>query len=165
MIQTVPNHTGKETDPYLAEFERFENEPGRKQPSWVYPIRKAGISRFAELGFPTLKHEDWRFTNVSAITRLPFKPVFDYAPDRLSAKMLNQFNFVRIKSSRLVFVNGHFSKALSLVLPQKQGVTVGSLAAAVNAGSADVQKHLAHYARSDTNAFAALNNAFFTDGA
>ena len=165
MIQTAPNRTINETDPYLAEFERFEREHGQEQPSWVYPIRKSGISRFAELGFPTLKDEDWRFTNVSPIARLPFKPVFDYAPDGFSAKVLNQFNFTRIKSSRLVFVNGHFSKELSLVLPQKEGVTVGSLAAALNAGSADIQKHLAHYAPADKNAFAALNNAFFTDGA
>src|SRR5262245_11640546 len=100
MIQTVPNRTLKETDPYLAQFERFERERGGEQPSWVYPIRKSGISRFAQLGFPTLKQEDWRFTNLSPIAQLPFKPVFDYAPDGLSTKLLNQFNFTRIESSR-----------------------------------------------------------------
>ena len=53
----------KETDPYLETFERFEAQA--KQPAWVFPLRKAGIARFAELGFPTLQQEDWRFTNVA----------------------------------------------------------------------------------------------------
>ena len=44
---------------------------------WLFPLRKAGLARFAELGFPTLRHEDWRFTNVAPIAKLPFKPIFD----------------------------------------------------------------------------------------
>src|SRR5262245_12792869 len=74
-VETVQNTAIKETEPYLEKFDRFEREA--KQPSWVFPLRKAGISRFAETGFPTLHDEDWRFTNVSPITKLPFKPVFE----------------------------------------------------------------------------------------
>ncbi len=33
----------KETEPHLEKFERFEKEA--KQPSWVFPLRKAGITR------------------------------------------------------------------------------------------------------------------------
>jgi len=77
MIATKTEQMMKETDPYLAKFERFENEA--KQPSWLFPLRKAGIARFAELGFPTTRHEDWRFTNVAPIAKLPFRPVFDQA--------------------------------------------------------------------------------------
>ncbi len=46
MIQQVIQNNGKETDPYWDAFERLE----MKQPSWLFPIRKAGISRFAEDG-------------------------------------------------------------------------------------------------------------------
>src|SRR5580765_711221 len=79
MAQTTENQLMKQTDPYLQKFERFESEAAGKHPSWLFPIRKAGISRFAELGFPTLRDEDWRFTNVAPIARLPFDPVFDYS--------------------------------------------------------------------------------------
>ena len=68
----------KGTEPHLKKFERFEREP--KQPSWLFPLRKAGLARFAERGFPTINDEDWRFTNVSAIAKLPFEPVFDALP-------------------------------------------------------------------------------------
>ncbi|HVV71842.1 MAG TPA: hypothetical protein VHI52_10145, partial [Verrucomicrobiae bacterium] len=65
----------KETEPQLEKFERFEKRA--QQPAWVFPLRKAGIARFAELGFPTLQDEDWRFTNVGSIAKLPFRPVFE----------------------------------------------------------------------------------------
>src|SRR6266576_3118684 len=124
MIATNPDQLMKETDPYLAQFERFENEA--KQPPWLFPLRKAGVARFAELGFPTSRHEDWRFTNVAPIAKLPFRPVFDTSCD---------------------------------------GVTAGTLAAMLQSESALLEKHLGHYVRMEDHAFAALNTAFFLDGA
>ena len=56
-------------DPYLKAFERFERAAATAQPAWLFPLRKAGLARFAELGFPTLKHEDWRFTNIAPIAK------------------------------------------------------------------------------------------------
>ncbi len=59
MVETMETNG---IEPHVQKFEHFEQ--GAKQPAWVFPLRKAGIARFAELGFPTLKQEDWRFTNV-----------------------------------------------------------------------------------------------------
>src|SRR5436309_14849069 len=107
MIATKPDPLMKETDPYLAKFERFEKEA--KQPSWLFPLRKAGIARFAELGFPTTRHEDWRFTNVAPIAKLPFKPVFDEGAEDASAAALSELTFAKVTGPRLVFVNGRFA--------------------------------------------------------
>ncbi len=152
-------------DPYLEEFQRFEKEGASKHPSWLFPIRKAGISRFAELGFPTLKDEDWRFTNIAPITKLPFKPVFEPTAGGLDGKALSQWPFASLNCNRLVFVNGHFSESLSSLVSQKQGVELGSLAAALEQNSPALQKHLARSGKNGQNSFAALNTAFFLDGA
>src|SRR6266436_7500298 len=101
----------KETEPYLEQFKRWEQDV--KQPAWVSPIRNAGIARFAELGFPTLKQEDWRFTNVAAIAKLPFKPMLAASPNRLSPAEVGKFTFGNLPGVRLVFVNGHYQAALS----------------------------------------------------
>src|SRR5258705_3170008 len=135
----------KETEAYLQKFARFENET--KQPSWVFPLRKAGIARFAELGFPTLNDEDWRFTNVSPIAKLPFKPVFAPARDGLTAAGMAQFNFGTLPASRLVFVDGHFIADLSAPGSQPGGVIVTNLAAALIAHSALIEKHLGRHAQ------------------
>lgn len=161
-IQTTP--TAKQTDPYLKAFERFEQAGASRQPSWLFPLRKAGIARFAELGFPTLRHEDWRFTNVAPIAKLPFKPVFESTPDGLTNNSLTQFPFAKLPGTRLVFVNGIYAAELSTAPAQPDGIKVGSLAAALASDSALIEKHLGRYVRTEDNAFAALNNAFFQDG-
>src|SRR3989475_13246732 len=88
MMATKPSAVMNETDPSRAKFERCEEEA--KQPSWLFPLRKAGIARFAELGFPTTRHEDWRFPNVAPIARLPFKPAFDSSADGVTAESLSE---------------------------------------------------------------------------
>src|SRR5213592_604777 len=163
MIATKPDQLMKETDPYLAKFERFENEA--KQPSWLFPLRKAGIARFAELGFPTTRHEDWRFTNVAPIAKLPFRPVFNTSADGVTAGALGELTFASLAGTRLVFVNGQFANGLSTVRSLPKGVRAGSLAALLLSDSAQLEKHLGRYVRMEDYAFAALNTAFFLDGA
>src|SRR5436309_1710887 len=163
MTESTANSAIKDTDPHLAQFGRFET--GTKQPSWLFPLRKAGLARFAEVGFPTLQDEDWRFTNVAPIARLPFKPVFELQRDGVSGKRLSQFAFAQLAGSKLVFVNGHYAPDLSSVTQLPDGVKVISLAAALATDAALVEKHLFRQARTDANSFVALNTAFFQDGA
>ena len=143
MIETLSRPSVKKSDPFVAGFERFEREPAAAGPSWMLPLRQAGLARFAELGFPTLQHEDWRFTNVAPIAKLPFKPVFESARDGLDAAGLARFTFARLNAHRLVFVNGHFSAELSSVQPLAAGVRVESLAAALAADAGAIRPHLA----------------------
>ena len=46
-----------QTEAHLQSFERFSKES--TQPAWIAPLRKAGIERFAAIGYPTLNDEDW----------------------------------------------------------------------------------------------------------
>ncbi|MCU0770438.1 MAG: Fe-S cluster assembly protein SufD [Verrucomicrobia bacterium] len=154
--------TDKVTEGILKEFEQWEREPG--QPAWLHPFRKAGIARFAELGFPTLKHEDWRFTNVAPITKLPFHPVREAAPDTLDAQTLAGFILGSLPAHRLVFVNGQFAPALSSVQALPAGVVVTNLRTALVEHSGLMERNLGQCASATDNGFAALNCAFFHDG-
>jgi len=149
------------TDAYLEKFRRFEAEAS--QPKWLLPIRKAGLARFSELGLPTLRDEDWRFTNIAAIAKRTFHPMFD-AANGVAAEALEDFAFAKQAGSRLVFVNGHFAPTLSSVKNLPAGVKAGSLAAALASDPTFLEKHLGKYAASADNGFSALNQAFFLDG-
>jgi Fe-S cluster assembly protein SufD len=162
MAQTMANEVNG-TDPYLKNFERFENQTN--QPAWLFPLRKAGIACFAEQGFPTLKDEDWRFTNVAPIAKLPFNPMLDGSRDKAASETLAGTAFSKLAGNRLVFVNGHFAAELSNIGALPGGVKVSNLATALARDSALVEKHLGRYAIGEGNAFAALNQAFFSDGA
>lgn len=135
------------------------------QTKWLTPLRNAGIANFTEIGFPTLHDEDWRFTNVAPIADLPFKPARVAAVNGAESKLLSQAPFTQLPGNRLVFVNGFFSQKLSRLQPLPKGARAESLNAAFVKDSAIVEKYLGKYARTADNAFAALNQAFFTDGA
>jgi Fe-S cluster assembly protein SufD len=163
MVQASETLTVPETDARLEKFGRFEKQTG--QPAWIFPLRKAGIARFAELGFPTLRQEDWRFTNVAPIARLPFRPVFQPPRHALTTADLARFPFGTVDAFRLVFVNGHYAADLSSAGSPGAEATVKSLAAALVEDSALVERHLNRYVESQDNPFSALNSAFFQDGA
>ena len=162
-MQTITEQPPRGTEPYLERFEAFEKQDGHFPP-WLLSIRKAAMARFAERGFPKTKDEDWRFTNVAPIAKLPFQPVFQHEPGAVSPKELTKFHFAELNCHRLVFVNGHFAPELSTSPPRKPGLTLGSLTEALTEDPARVQKLLASV-RNERDAFAALNTAFFMDGA
>ena len=149
----------KETDPYVEHFERFETQT--KRPAWLFPLRKAGMARFAETGFPTVQDEDWRFTNVAPIAGLPFRPVFEASLDGLEPESVAGLTFGRIAAARLVFVDGHYAAALSSPGVGRPGVIIRSLAAALDDDSKALEK-LVRWERQETGAFGALNLAFST---
>ena len=163
MDQTIDRETMKDTDPYLRAFEWFERQA--HQPAWLFPLRKAGLSSFEEQGFPTVHHEDWRFTNVAPIARLGFHPAFDTPAGNGAAETLRRGPFGNLKGHRLVFVDGHYSPALSSRVHVPGGARISSLAEVLDSDPAFLEKHLGRYAQTGKNAFAALNQAFFLDGA
>jgi Fe-S cluster assembly protein SufD len=163
MTQNIQNQPVKETDPYWARFAQSDFET--RKPGWLYPRRKAALARFSELGLPTTRHEDWRFTNVAAIAKLPFRPVLNYEPGSLDAAAIAKYSFAGLKATRLVFVNGHYSRELSSVVLREDGIKVSSLATALEKDRELVEKHLGRHATGQDNAFTSLNAAFFQDGA
>lgn len=132
----------EQTSVWLAEF--TAQEPAA---SWVQPLRDAAFQRFAELGFPTVKNEEWRFTNVAPIARGRFTPA---PPVELDVDAVAPF----ATGIRLVFVNGILT-GHAPVLPR--GVHVGPL-------NENAQTHLGKYASFDRNAFVALNTALLNSG-
>ncbi len=161
MTDTKSQATAVTPDMYLESFRRFETQAS--QPKWLLPIRKAGMARFSELGLPTQKHEDWRFTNTTAIASRPFSPVFE-STNSVTAAELKDFAFSKLPGSRLVFVNGHFAPKLSSIAKLPDGVRVSNLASALASDPAFLEKHLGRYAQNANNGFSALNQAFFLDG-
>ena len=150
-------------DPYMTAFDAVEGASAGREPSWVLPLRKAGMARFSELGFPTTKEENWRFTNVAPIAKLPFRPTSPGA--EITADSLEGFAFSKLGSNRLVFVDGWYSAALSQVEPQAEGVVISSLAEALGAHSGLIENRLGRQSEVWAGAFSALNGAFFGDGA
>lgn len=149
-------------DHFLAQFDRLENQLPGSEFSWVRDLRKQAFARFEELGFPTARTEDWRFTNVSAIAKHAFQTVAEPDAASPSAAELKRADIDFASGNRFVFANGHFSKRQSSTDPMPAGVICSNLADALP--EKIVQAHLAQHADFENQPFIALNTAFFQDG-
>ena len=131
--------------------------------AWLSPLRQAALESFLTLGFPTARHEDWKYTSVASLAKTPFR-LAPAPPDGLTADTIP---FVGLEESgpRLVFVDGQFTPALSALGALPRGVSVGSLALALDQSLPWLEPHLTCYANYQTHPFVALNTAFMRDGA
>ena len=150
---------------YLHQFEAFRRGIGSAGPEWLQRVREEGLSRFEATGFPTTRHEDWKYTNVAPIARANFLPAWDCPDGALSAAEVGTLIVDRPGWSNLLFLNGSYAEEFSFVSAMPDGVVVGSLAEALAANLAPIQQHLAQYASYQDNGFTALNTAFLRDGA
>ena len=155
----------KANDESGAAVEKFTQFAVPAGPSWLAPLRQAGLAGFVSQGFPTLRDEDWRFTNLAGLAKLKFQPAARVSANGAEAQLIQDSPFASLAGPRLVFVNGHFSESLSQVKPLAGGVRIESLAAALNQDAALVENHLGKYARTEKNPFVALNQGLFQDGA
>src|SRR5437588_2547952 len=120
----------EEKNIYLSNFEQFEKSVDLRAP--IHEVRKAAIDRFAELGFPTTWDEEWRFTNVAPLAKIPFRLASTEGRDGFDGAKLEAL-VPTVQGHRLVFVNGHYVPELSSHEALPAGVVVHSLAAVLQA--------------------------------
>jgi Fe-S cluster assembly protein SufD len=152
-------------DRYLADFEAFAGNGAAGAPAWLKQIREGAIARFAELGFPTTKQEEWRFTSVAPIADRRF--VLAHAPRSPLPTLADIERSCVGAGPRVVFVNGRHVPELSSGAALPAGVQATSLAAALKSDVSGelARAHLARHAPWHDSPFAALNTAFLADGA
>jgi Fe-S cluster assembly protein SufD len=120
-------------------------------------LRQAALARFRELPLPTMRTEDWRFTNIAPLLRVPFE-----GPTGTTGGAVALPPLPTPDTLRLVFVNGAFQRTLSVLANIPAGVHVGPLAEAPSASVAEALGQVADYR---TQVFTALNTASIQDGA
>src|SRR5712664_2925856 len=153
---------------YQQAFQSLQESPGVKNSSWLERLRENAMDRFLELGFPSVKEEEWKYTNVVAIARSHFRPtVSSELTPRSNAGVKQLASVPEAGSSQLVFVDGVFRNDLSsfTALPEQVVAIDLSRAIADERYSDIVRTHLARQADYVVNGFTALNTAFINHGA
>jgi Fe-S cluster assembly protein SufD len=161
-ITTPETSEAAATSPWLADFER--NAPGHSgEPAALRTLRRQAIERFAEIGFPTPRQEQWRATNVAPIARTVFRRAPQAEASEVDPAAVAALTWDA--AATLVFVDGRFAPALSRREELPAGVFAGSLAEALTRIPSEIEPWLGQQASFAEHAFVALNTAFFTDGA
>ena len=137
---------------FLAAFETVTRERGSDS---LQEARRDALRDFRELGLPTTKQEEWRFTNVAPIAE------GNFTLGRPTTNGVTGADVEKVAlAPGLVFVDGHFRADLSTV---PAGVRVGSLATSLD--DEIVRTWLGSQASTGERAFVALNTALVEDGA
>jgi Fe-S cluster assembly protein SufD len=133
----------------------------RDEPARVAELRARARERFAELGFPSVRDEEWRFTNVAPLVRRDFEPL--QTPGTVTAAEVEAATYPGC--DRLVFVDGRLAPEHTAIGSLPAGAVAGSLREALARGSELAAAQLGRHTTFDRHAFTALNTALFTDGA
>ncbi|MDX2044874.1 MAG: Fe-S cluster assembly protein SufD [Acidobacteriota bacterium] len=155
----------KEKENHFSAYKLFAKTREAKDPAWLVNLRGRAGESFETLDFPTTRVEAWKYTNVAAILKTPFRQLLDLELDGLTAESIAPFTFAESRRSQLVFVNGLFARELSDVTALPGGVTVCNLAEVPAELGKTVGNHLGVYADYRDQIFTALNTANVGDGA
>ena len=154
-IQPVPPH-------FAALCDRAIEEAAQNgEPPWLLAARRAARERLLQAGFPTLRAEDWKYTDVRPVAetrpRLPDRAAPAAPP---SAPDLDD-------GPRLVVLNGRYEPALSR-LPNDDVLEILSFDTAAHNGWAGELETLlqpaAESERASRTPFAALHTALLSGG-
>jgi len=141
--------------------------PAQSGPFWLARARHDAARWIEVHGFPTKKHEDWRYLPLDPVLAEAFE-VGGSEPAPAAAawakETVERCSIGRL-GSRLVFLNGRFVPHLSRITALPHGVVVSNLGPALTAEAAHARAATLRRAREPRHAFAALNIALAADGA
>lgn len=148
---------------YLDTLAVVARQAETREALWLRALRRDAVARFDQLGFPTTRNEEWKYTDIAPIVRAGFTP----APRDLAGAdgaQLSRYWFENLPGHKLVFVNGCFSAERSRLGALPKGATVASLAEALIRQPQVLEVHFGRIAGESAHAFTALNTALAADG-
>lgn len=159
MTQMTQSRTAERHERYVTAATDLAETRGRSAPLWLQQLRAQAAAKFAAQGFPTVREEAWRFTNVSPIADGEFTVAA--AAGNHAADMVSRVAVA--DALRITLVNGYFSPSLSTLTSLPRGLRVSSLHDAIVQDESAVREHLATF-KLEAHPFAALNTSFLDDG-
>lgn len=138
------------------------------EPEWLKGVRKGGSERYAVLGLPHVKLEEWKYTNLQPLGEIAYRAVSaadgDVTIDAIPGLGAVSLGAESKNGARLVLVNGCYRADLSDTTSLPEGVRLEPLDEALRTNPDWLEQNLGRMADGDTRALVALNNAAFDTG-
>ncbi len=145
------------SDPYRPAFAEFM--ANRREPDAILRLRQEAFNRFETLGWPSRQQEAWRLTDLSALQALSLQQPVDALIDAGILPTLDS------PAHQLVFINGRFTPGLSQLRELPNRALIASFSQALTTHPERLEPYLDRLPGLEQHPFAALNTAFWEDGA
>lgn len=146
--------------PFISAFEKHNDIIAQKSPAWFNKLRENSFNHLSKIEFPTVKNEEWKYTNLTALAQTSFDIISD--SKLKETKELDQY--LSKDEINLIFINGSFSKELSSYKNIPKGLTILPLSEAIEKNRAEIEQLLSRYETKSENYFLSLNQVLAQDG-
>ncbi|MBT4889849.1 MAG: Fe-S cluster assembly protein SufD [Rhodospirillales bacterium] len=131
--------------------------------NWLQNMRNANGALYGDMGLPTIKLEDWKYTNLTSLTDTSYRSAIE-ADGAASIDVMPCVFQKGNPGARLVFVNGMPRLDLSTPDSLPYGVTLEPLAQVALRDPAFLESHMGKVADDKDRSLLALNGAAMNSG-
>ena len=125
--------------------------------------RAQALESLSQLGLPSQRDEDWKYTSTRAITRTAFTPAA--ADASCPRELVSQATIEGLDAWRLVFADGFWQPELSQLDNLPKGVQISGLGQSLGSEPQRIAALLGSALGQTPHGFIAMNSAFIGDGA
>jgi Fe-S cluster assembly protein SufD len=135
----------------IADFSVQETLINGKSESVFCQTRKKAIRQFEKLGFPSAKHEEWKYSNVKNLIGADYN--FN-GQHQVTPELADEIQIPGLDGNILYFINGKYEAALSRIVSPASEVTILPLHEAITAEAELFNKYFNTIAKTEDEAFA-----------
>jgi Fe-S cluster assembly protein SufD len=145
----------------IADFHLSQAKLNGKATLPIHQLRGEAMQNFDNLGFPTIRNEEWKYSNVSNLV----KQTFDFhTKTEFNQVDLDKIPLPRLIGNVLYFINGVYNAELSQIATPENKLKVIPFSEALAHQPELIEGYFGKYANYETDAFTALNTALANDG-
>lgn len=149
------------TTSFIQNFKKLTDERiQQERVGWMKELKKSSLNRFESAGVPTIKDEEWKYTNLSSVINQTYNV-------NGNAQLIEQAEFDQYcadNTIRITYINGHYSEKHSKLNKLPKGVTVLPIAQALDSHGEKIKTLLSKYGANQSSSFVALNTALTDNG-
>jgi len=151
-------------DKLIASFMAFENKGSIQTDTEFHKVRSAAMQQFENVGFPTKKVEDWKYTSLKKLLKNDYSLFPQLPKHEIQLAEVDTYFLKGIDSYKIVFVDGVYDSFLSETT--HDGMDICLLSSAINKPKYKIMReHFFNKAASKSDGLTALNTAFASEGA
>ncbi|MGZ5282673.1 MAG: Fe-S cluster assembly protein SufD, partial [Bacteroidia bacterium] len=151
-------------DKLLTGFAAFESRLNGEAATPLHAVRRDAVKVLKNIGFPTTKHEDWRYTNFAPQLKKAWNEISADSHISIDQKMLSTLLPEGFDANLVVLVDGFWNDELSFIKEADSNIIIAPFSQAIKSHKSLVENHFAKYADYTHNGFAAANTAYARQG-
>lgn len=154
---------------FLKNYQLLEENNNGALPDLLKSVRKDAYQKLIDIGFPTQKVEDWKYTAIHSIIEKNFKlsNLSDAWKDQLIISKVHNLieqnhTITNLSPNIITFIDGHFIETLSKIHKSEE-IIISNIKKILKENPETISNYLNKYNQIE-NGFNALNDIFFDDG-